>query len=106
MKLILNDEQQQQNSKDEALKRWRKLLGPAKFGRMYLAQVGDFDEIDSNKKGNFRQLFGLSDSRNFGLFIFNFFGKDLLNWQNLEKCILSYTHNWLMTWSKFWPSIF
>nr|CAD2197270.1 unnamed protein product [Meloidogyne enterolobii] len=55
MKLILNDEQQQQqNSKDEALKRWRKLLGPAKFGRMYLAQ------------GNFRQLFGLSDSRNFG----------------------------------------
>ncbi|CAK5008682.1 unnamed protein product [Meloidogyne enterolobii] len=65
MKLILNEEQHQQNSKDEALKRWRKLLGPAKFGKMYLAQVGDFDEIDS-RKGNFRQLFGLSDSRNFG----------------------------------------
>uniref|UniRef100_A0A1I8C0V5 NDK domain-containing protein n=1 Tax=Meloidogyne hapla TaxID=6305 RepID=A0A1I8C0V5_MELHA len=64
MKLILNEDEQNLYSKDEALKRWRRLLGPSKFGKMYLAQVGDLDEM--TKMENFRQLFGLSDSRNFG----------------------------------------
>ncbi|KAI3413697.1 N-acetyltransferase 10 [Globodera pallida] len=47
----------------EAINRWRTLLGPSKlFANIFLSGCAEFDQI---RHKNFRQMFGLSDTRNF-----------------------------------------
>ncbi|KAL3079947.1 hypothetical protein niasHS_011364 [Heterodera schachtii] len=61
----------------EAINRWRTLLGPSKlFANIYLSSCAEFDEI---KCKNLRQMFAVSDTRNFchGSFDCHAFAQDV-----------------------------
>lgn len=68
MKLELQDKKDSLGSNcenKEAIERWRRLLGPSKlFANIYLSSCGEQGQIAQK---NIRQIFALSDTRNFGM---------------------------------------
>jgi hypothetical protein len=69
MKLEFRDSFYEGKDSADAIKCWRNLLGPSKlFPNMYDAHCRGPNKIVSK---NIRQLFALSDTRNFGLYLIN-----------------------------------